>query len=34
MFQKGPDQGPPPGNAYHTLGYGLFEPFSLLHVAP
>ena len=34
MFQKGPEQGPPPGNAYHTLGYGLFAPFSLLNVAP
>ncbi len=25
MFQQGPGQ-PPPGSAYHTLGYGLFEP--------
>ena len=29
MFQQGPEQGPPPGNAYHTLGYGLFAPFEL-----
>jgi hypothetical protein len=34
MFQQGPEHGPPPGSAYHTLGYGLFEPFSLRHVAP
>jgi hypothetical protein len=33
MFQQGPEHGPPPGSAYHTLGYGLFEPFSLLNVA-
>ncbi len=30
MFQQGPEQGPPPGSAYHTLGYGLFAPFSLM----
>jgi hypothetical protein len=29
MFQQGPVHGPPPGSAYHTLGYGLFEPFVL-----
>ncbi len=29
MFQQGPPQGPPPGHAYHTLGYGLFAPFEL-----
>ena len=29
MFQQGPDHGPPPGSAYHTLGYGLFAPFEL-----
>ncbi len=29
MFQQGPEQGPPPGSAYHTLGYGLFAPFEL-----
>ena len=34
MFQKGPENGPPPGRAYHTLGYGLFEPFSLRSLKP
>jgi len=29
MFQKGPNPGPPPGEAYSTVGYGLFEPFVL-----
>jgi hypothetical protein len=33
MFQVGPATGPPPGKKYHTLGYGLFEPFVLKHVA-
>jgi alpha-L-rhamnosidase len=28
-FQKGPETGPPPGKDYHTLDYGLFEPFVL-----
>ena len=28
-FRKAPEQGPPPGNKYHTIGYGLFEPFEL-----
>ncbi len=32
MFQQGPEHGPPPGSAYHTIGYGMFEPFALLHV--
>lgn len=32
MFHQGPVQGPPPGNAYHTLSYGLFEPFVLRRV--
>ena len=32
-FQQGPETGPPAGGAYHTLDYGLFEPFTLLHVA-
>jgi len=27
-FQKGPETGPP-GNSYHTVDYGLFEPFVL-----
>ncbi len=34
MFQQGPPQGPPPGSAYHSIGYGLYEPFVLLHLAP
>ncbi len=29
MFHQGPKEGPPPGAAYHTLGYGLFEAFTL-----
>jgi hypothetical protein len=29
MFQRGPNPGPPPGEAYSTVGYGLFEPFVL-----
>jgi hypothetical protein len=29
MFQHGPKDGPPPGNQYATVGYGLFEPFAL-----
>jgi hypothetical protein len=28
-FTKGPEPGPPPGDAYDTIGYGLFEPFVL-----
>ncbi len=31
MFQRGPETGPPPGNSYDTIGYGLFEPFLLRH---
>ncbi len=31
MFQRGPNPGPPPGEAYSTVGYGLFEPFVLKH---
>jgi hypothetical protein len=30
-FQIGPETGPPPGEAYSTEGYGLFEPFELVH---
>ena len=30
MFQQAPETGPPPGDKYSTLGYGLFEPFVLL----
>ncbi|MHC4433259.1 MAG: glycosyl hydrolase [Planctomycetota bacterium] len=29
MFHRGPESGPPPGDKYHTVGYGLFEPFVL-----
>jgi len=29
MFQQGPETGPPPGKNYHTIDYGLFEPFVL-----
>ncbi len=32
MFQQGPRTGPPPGNQYHTVDYGLFEPFVLTQV--
>jgi hypothetical protein len=28
-FRQAPAQGPPPGKQYHTIGYGLFEPFVL-----
>ena len=31
-FEQGPETGPPPGEKYHTLDYGLFEPFTLLNV--
>ena len=34
MFQNGPKDGPPPGNQYSTVGYGLFEPFVLKQVKP
>lgn len=29
MFHKGPVNGPPAGEKYHTIGYGLLEPFLL-----
>ncbi|MHC4309828.1 MAG: glycosyl hydrolase, partial [Planctomycetota bacterium] len=29
MFHRGPETGPPPGNQYYTVGYGLFKPFVL-----
>jgi hypothetical protein len=32
MFHKGPESGPPPGAAYDSIGYGLFEPFVLRNV--
>lgn len=34
MFQRAPIPGPPPGTEYHTVGYGLFEPFKLKRVLP
>ncbi len=30
MFHHGPAKGPPPGSRYHTVGYGLFEPFEFV----
>jgi len=33
MFQRGPEDGPPPGSQYSTLGYGLFEPFALKRIS-
>lgn len=30
MFHRAPANGPPPGGGYHTVGYGLFEPFLLI----
>jgi len=32
MFQQAPESGPPPGEMYATIAYGLFEPFVLKHV--
>jgi len=32
MFHKGPEAGPPPGEKYHTIDYGLFEPFVLKQI--
>lgn len=32
MFQQGPETGPPPGKNYHTVDYGLFEPFVLKQI--
>ena len=29
-FQQGPETGPPPGDRYDTIGYGLFEPFTVV----
>jgi len=31
-FQKAPENGPPAGNSYDTIDYGLFEPFTLWQV--
>jgi hypothetical protein len=30
IFREVPSKGPPPGNKYHTVGYGLTEPFKFL----
>ncbi len=32
MFHKGPENGPPAGDKYHTIDYGLFEPFILKQI--
>jgi hypothetical protein len=32
MFHRAPETGPPPGEKYHTISYGLFEPFVLKQV--
>jgi hypothetical protein len=32
MFQQGPEAGPPAGRDYHTVDYGLFEPFVLKQI--
>ncbi len=32
MFQKSPESGPPAGSSYHTVDYGLFEPFVLRQI--
>jgi len=33
-FAQGPTEGPPPGDRYDTIAYGLFEPFTLIHRTP
>jgi len=32
MFTKGPQPGPPAGQEYSTVGYGLFKPFELVEL--
>ena len=32
MFQQGPETGPPAGKDYHTVDYGLYEPFVLKQI--
>ncbi len=32
MFHRAPETGPPPGEKYHTVGYGLFKPFVLKQI--
>jgi hypothetical protein len=34
MFDAAPQQGPPPGNTYSSVSYGLFEPFVLEQIRP
>ena len=31
-FHKAPDSGPPPGAQYHTVAYGMYEPFVLREI--
>jgi len=33
MFHNAPKDNPPAGDQYHTVGYGLFEPFELLNIS-
>ncbi len=33
-FRQGPEYGPPPGQKYDTIKYGLFEPFVLVSSTP
>ncbi|MGQ9503884.1 MAG: glycosyl hydrolase [Thermogutta sp.] len=33
-FAEGPGEGPPPGDHYDTIAYGLFEPFVLVRRSP
>lgn len=33
-FAQGPKEGPPPGSAYDTISYGLFEPFEVVARTP
>lgn len=32
MFQNAPENGPPPGDKYHAIDYGLLEPFVLKQI--
>ena len=33
-FAQGPAEGPPAGDRYDTIAYGLFEPFRVVHRVP
>ncbi len=33
-FAQGPTEGPPAGDRYDTIAYGLFEPFEVIHRLP